>query len=150
MMFLTPEGFALIKHWEGCRLEAYLDSGDLPTIGFGTIRYPDGTRVKMGDTCTQEQAEDWFLRELRKTETTVDDLTVDTLTPHQFDALVSFSYNEGTGEQGFRGSLLRRMVNQNPMDPDIQHQFERWCYCKHQFVQGLLNRRKAEALHYFS
>ena len=39
----TPAGLALIRRWEGFRAAPYLDSAGVPTIGYGTIRYEDGT-----------------------------------------------------------------------------------------------------------
>ena len=48
-------GIELVKKWEGCKLHAYLDGGGVPTIGYG---HTDG--VKLGDVCTQEQAEKWL------------------------------------------------------------------------------------------
>ena len=51
-------GIALIKQFEGCRLEAYKDSAGIPTIGYGNTYYPDGTKVKIGDKITQQRAEE--------------------------------------------------------------------------------------------
>ncbi|MFM7716173.1 MAG: lysozyme, partial [Microcystis sp.] len=39
----------LIKKWEGFRANAYLDPVGIPTIGYGTIRYPNGQPVELGD-----------------------------------------------------------------------------------------------------
>ena len=58
-MKISQEGIALIKRFEGCELEAYLDSVGIPTIAYGRIK-----NVEMGDTCTQEQAEKWLEEEL--------------------------------------------------------------------------------------
>ena len=58
-MNISQEGIALIKRFEGCELEAYLDSVGIPTIAYGRIK-----NVEMGDTCTQEQAEKWLEEEL--------------------------------------------------------------------------------------
>ena len=149
MMRLSPDGLRLIQKWEACKLAAYLDTSDLPTIGWGTTRYPDGRRVQMGDTCTQNQADAWLLGDVHHTEVVVDDLTVDTLAPCQFDALVSLAYNIGTAEKGFRGSTVRRLVNRNPHDPAIAAAFEMWCYDDGRRVPGLLNRRRDEARVYF-
>ncbi len=55
-MPLTPDGWTLLKKWEGCRLNAYPDpaSGGAPwTIGYGHT----GAGVVPGLTITQEQAE---------------------------------------------------------------------------------------------
>ena len=57
------------KHWESFRGDAYedvvtrrVDGRDveerIPTIGYGTTRYPDGTPVRMGDTISRELARD--------------------------------------------------------------------------------------------
>jgi lysozyme len=48
----------LIKKFEGLRLVAYLCSKNVVTIGWGSTRYSDKTRVKIQDTITVEQAED--------------------------------------------------------------------------------------------
>ena len=47
----------LIKEFEGFRTEAYLDGVGIPTIGYGTTHWPNGSPVKMGEVVTQEQAE---------------------------------------------------------------------------------------------
>ena len=64
----VPEAaIALIKEFEGYYSEAYPDpiSGwDCPTIGWGTIKYPNGDRVKRGDTCTEGEAENYLLWEV--------------------------------------------------------------------------------------
>ena len=43
-MQISEKGTSLIKHFEGCRLEAYQDSVGIWTIGYGTIK-----GVKEGD-----------------------------------------------------------------------------------------------------
>lgn len=46
-----------ISHWEEFSEEPYLDTGKVPTIGYGTTRYPDGRRVSLRDPrITQDQA----------------------------------------------------------------------------------------------
>lgn len=146
-MNLSAAGVALLQRSEGCKLVAYLDSANIPTIGYGTIRYPDGRRVKMGDTCTQEQADAWFRHDLTRFERDVDELTVDAIQQRQFDALVSFAYNVGTGN--YRNSTLRKKVNFAPDDPAIRAQFMRWFHAGGEAIQGLWNRRHREADFYF-
>ena len=51
-MKTSGEGIALIKKFEGCKLDAYQCSADVWTIGFGTTK-----GVKEGDACTQDEAE---------------------------------------------------------------------------------------------
>ena len=46
-----------IKKEEGLRLKAYLDQAGIPTIGYGTIIFEDGRKVKLGDAITPDVAE---------------------------------------------------------------------------------------------
>ena len=57
---ISELGFQLIREFEGYSAKAYLDTGGVWTIGFGTIKYPDGKRVVKGDVCTQSEAEKWL------------------------------------------------------------------------------------------
>lgn len=150
---ISPEGESLIQGFEALRLRAYLDSAGIPTIGWGTIRYPDGRKVKMGDTCTVEQATEYFRHDLSGRELAVDALMVDSITQRQFDALLSFAYNNGT--TGLKDSTLRRRVNANPDDPAIRAAFMMWYKARDpktgqlKKVRGLWIRRHHEADYYF-
>ena len=53
---ISSKGVELIKSFEGLFLKAYLCPANVPTIGYGTIRYPDGSKVKLGDVCTEADA----------------------------------------------------------------------------------------------
>jgi lysozyme len=48
-MQLSNNGEAVIKNFEGLRLEAYRDSAGTWTIGYGSTRYHDGKAIKPGD-----------------------------------------------------------------------------------------------------
>lgn len=150
-MKVTEGGRRLMQHFEGLRLLAYQDTGGVWTIGYGTVRYPpwhlSGRRVRQGDVCTREQADLFFAHDLVGTEAAVDGLTVDTVTPRQFDALCSLTYN--IGPDAYRRSTLRRLVNANPRDPAIREQFLRWIYDNGVIAPGLRNRRLAEVAWYF-
>ena len=96
-MPLTPEGWTLLKTWEGCRLSAYPDpaSGGAPwTIGYGHT----GAEVVPGLTISQEQAEAWLKQDVAEAAGAVDRLLSGvTLTARQRDALISFCFNVGAG-----------------------------------------------------
>lgn len=152
-MRASPVGVAFIKSWERCRLQAYDDNGSAAggvyTIGWGTTRYPDGTRVQQGDVCTQLEADAYFQHDLRRFERGADDLTRDDLAPRQFDAVVALCYQSGEGL--FRRSTLRRMINTSPNDPAIRSEWVslKWCYSGGRPMRGLWRRRHAEADLYF-
>jgi GH24 family phage-related lysozyme (muramidase) len=51
-------GFGMWKTNEDLVLEAMIPTkGDVPTVGYGSTKYEDGTPVKMGDKVTPERAE---------------------------------------------------------------------------------------------
>lgn len=90
-MQISQKGLDLIKKFEGLRLWAYLDPAGIPTIGYGTIRYPNGQKVKLGDEITEQQAEAYLLNERSKFAKKVDELVdIFPLNQNQFNALVSF------------------------------------------------------------
>ena len=61
-------------------------------------------KVKKGDACTAEQAKAYFKHDLAKFEKTVNESVTVPLTQNQFDALVSLTYNIGSG--AFKNSTL--------------------------------------------
>jgi len=97
-MQLSTNGFKIIKNFEGLRLTAYRDVAGIWTIGYGSTRYHDGKAVKPGDKLSGEaQADALFANTLGQYEDAVNRYVKVPLTQNQFDALVSFTYNEGTG-----------------------------------------------------
>ena len=135
----------LIKRFEGLRLNAYLDSVGVPTIGYGTTMYPDGSKVKIGDTIVSAQAEEYLMEDVKRRSAAMGVLPVN---QNQYDALVCFVYNVGLG--AFNKSTLRKKVIANSNDPDIRLQFRRWNKAGGQVLNGLTKRREAEADLYFS
>ncbi len=111
MRQISQKGLDLIKKFEGLELEAYLDPAKIPTIGYGTIRYPNGNKVKLGDEITEHQAEAYLLNECSQFAQRVEELVTVPLNQNQFDALVSFCYNLGDG--ALEQSTLLRELNRN-------------------------------------
>lgn len=138
----------LIKQFEGFFSKAYLCPASVPTIGFGTIKYQNGKKVQLGETITMEQAEDELMYELKK----ICMVFKANVNQNQFDALVSFAYNLGTG--ALLNSTLFKKVRANPNDPTIRDEFMKWNKArvggKLKELKGLTRRRKAEADLYFS
>jgi lysozyme len=97
-MKLSNNGIALIKSFEGLRLNAYKDVAGVWTIGYGSTHYQDGVAVRSGDKLTDKtQANTLFITTLSKYVSAVSKGVKVALTQPQFDALVSFVYNVGTG-----------------------------------------------------
>jgi lysozyme len=137
----------LIKLFEGLKLKSYLCPAGVPTIGYGTTLYPNGKRVRLNESISVEEANDYLLIEVNKFAKSVDALTRDDLTQYQFDALTSFAYN--LGANNLKNSTLLKKVNLNPNDPSIHTEFLKWVKGGGRVLKGLVNRRKAEANLYF-
>ncbi|MEG0906995.1 MAG: glycoside hydrolase family protein [Cellulosilyticaceae bacterium] len=138
---LSDNGMKLLEQFEGLRLEAYLDSASIATIGFGSIRYPNGNKVKLGDKITKAQAKEYKLHDLKEFESTVNTSVKVPLTQNQYDALVSLSYN--IGSSAFKNSTLLKKLN-NGDYKGAAEQFLVWNKVNSKKVQGLVNRREAE------
>ena len=141
-MKTSPKGIALIKEFEGLRLKAYLCPGGVWTIGYGHT-----AGVKPGMVISEVQAEEYLKADLIAFERYLNVLGL-ALNQNQFDALVSFIYNVGTGN--FSSSTLLRKVRANPQDNTIMDEFLRWVYSKGRVLPGLQHRRLAEMKLYFS
>ena len=136
-MKLGPAGIALIKSFEGLRLAAYLPTPeDVPTIGYGHTR-----AVAMGDTCTQEQADAWFLEDVAWAEDCVTRAVTAELQQNEFDSAVSLCFNIGC--KAFSGSTLVKVLNEGDYD-GAAAQFLRWNKQAGKTLAGLTRRREAE------
>jgi lysozyme len=148
-MKLNNAGYQLICEFEGLRLKPYLCSAKIPTIGYGNTYYPNGKGVTLLDEpITKEYAFEIFKVIADKFAKRVSEMAKKPLTQNQFNALVSFAYNVGTG--AFSTSTLLKKVNANPNDLTIRNEFARWIRANGKIVNGLVNRRKKESDVYFS
>ncbi|WP_407507355.1 lysozyme [Acinetobacter baumannii] len=134
-------GVDLISSFEGTRTTAYDDGVGIWTIGTGTTVYPNGVKVKQGDTCTPEQAKVYFKHDLAKFEKTVNEAVTVPLNQNQFDALVSLTYNIGSG--AFKNSTLLKKLNKGDYQ-GAADQFLVWNKAGGKVMKGLVRRREAE------
>lgn len=145
---MTQKGLDLIKEFEGFRGEAYLCPAKLPTIGYGATFYMDGSKVKLGDKITKEDAEILLNNMSEKCfGEYVDKYVTSKINPYQRDALISFAYNCGNGS--LKSSTLLKKVNANPSDASIRNEFMKWTKGGGKELPGLVRRRKAESDLYF-
>lgn len=134
-MNVTPLCMSIIKGSESCRLAAFIPvPGDPWTIAWGHTR-----GVKEGDTCTQEQADQWLAEDMQEAADAVLRLVKVNLTPGQFAALVDFAYNDGAG--ALEHSTLLKCVNHGDMGLAAD-EFGKWIFA-HGKVQGGLVTRAA-------
>lgn len=150
-MHMSPHGRKLLEEWEGVRLKAYKDSAGLLTIGVGHLLTKselssgkiniNGESVKYGNGLTAEQADELLEQDVKPAETTVNNNVKVELNQHQFDALVSFTFNVGGG--AFKGSTLLKKLNNGQYD-QVPAQLMRWDKAGGKVVPGLKKRRESE------
>jgi lysozyme len=151
-MNIGQKGLHLIKEFEGFYPRPYKDPVGIWTIGYGTIKYPDGRSVQPNDPPIDEKtAETFLLAEIRGIENFLNNNLKVNLNQNQFDALCSFAYNLGIN--ALKNSTLFKLVNQNPNDPNIRNEFLKWdkgrINGELKVIPGLYKRRVAESNLYF-
>lgn len=146
---------SVIKPFEGCKLTAYLCPAAVWTIGYGSTRYEDGSRVKRGDTITPLRAETLLVHTVTEFDNGVRRLVKSAINDNQRGALISFAFNVGLDidadfiAEGLGDSTLLKLVNANPNDPRIRAEFMKWNKADGKVLNGLTRRRQAEADLYF-
>jgi lysozyme len=150
---INAEGLTLIKQWESFIPFAY-DDFDNPkrrrkiqpgdrvngtlTIGYGST----GVHVKPGMTISEADASELLLDDLDRFERCVERKVAVPLNDNQFAALVSFCLNVGEG--AFGGSTLLKKLNKGDYN-SVPAELAKWVTSKGKRMQGLVNRRAAEA-----
>lgn len=144
-MKISSNGFDLIKRHEGCRLKAYKCPAGIWTVGYGSTK-----GVNQWTAITQQQAEVRLRTDVETSENAVEKVRYlqKGLKQCQFDALVSFVFNVGSG--AFGKSTLRKMIIANPDDRSIRAEFYKWVNANGRRLPGLVARRADEAKLYFS
>jgi lysozyme len=132
----------LIQKFEGFRANPYADGGGVPTIGFGTIMYPDGTRVALSDPpITEEVALGYLMTNLQQKCDHINPLIKVPVTQNQFDAICSFTYNVGVHSLAI--SMLLKKLNDSDY-AGAADEFLKWKYDNGVVESGLVKRRQAE------
>jgi len=137
MMTTSERGRQLIKQYEGLRLKAYRCPAGVPTIGWG---HTEG--VKMGQTITEQQAEQLLTEDLAPVERLLNTMGIN-FRQEQFDALASWIFNLGRGT--FVSSTLCKRIQAGADDEQITDQIVRWTNASGKPLVGLMKRRVSEA-----
>ena len=144
MRQVSQAGIDLIQSFEGLSCRTYICPAGYPTIGYGHV-------IKRSEDFSDGLSEDAAI-ELLKQDVTVAEhavlrLVTVPLTDNQFDALVSFTFNLGSG--ALQRSTLRRKVNRKQHEA-VPAEFLRWVWAGGRRLRGLVKRRSAEAQIYVS
>jgi lysozyme len=141
-MKTNEAGLAIIKHFEGFSPAPYLDPIGIPTIGYGSIWGLDLARVTMTHPDISEgDGEILLARMLQHTERAVRRLIRVPLSEGQFSALVSFTYNLGSGN--LQASTLRQKANRGDLI-GAADEFPKWRLAGGRILRGLVRRRAEE------
>lgn len=137
LMMTSNKGKQLIKKHEGLHLKAYLCAAGVPTIGWG---HTEGVRI--GQTITEGQAEDFLVEDIASAERLLNAMAIN-FRQEQFDALVSWIFNLGTG--CFVSSTMYKRIQAGADDETVTAEMVRWVYAGGRKLTGLMSRRVAEA-----
>lgn len=131
-MHISEQGLLLLIDREGSRNQAYLDTVGVWTIGVGHT----GPEVRQGVVWTDDQVKAGLVLDIGRFEQAVNDGVTVELAQHQFDALVSFSFNVGVA--AFHSSTLLRELNKGNV-VGATAQFDAW-----NKPAGIVSRRNGE------
>jgi lysozyme len=145
----------IIMEFEGFRSKPYLCPAGVPTIGYGTTKYPDGRKVTLADKpCAEVEARVYLEFSMRRVlgDLQASKAVARSPTVHQAAALLSLAYNVGVGaHDGVKGDLADSTLLARFNADDIQGaaaQFLVWNKARVNGVltalSGLTKRRAAE------
>lgn len=139
-MKTSDKGLALIEKYEGFSAVPYLCPANKWTIGFGNTFYADGHPVASGDAAlTKEQARILMQNVLSVSFEPAINRLLPEVSQNQYDALVCFAYNVGTGNLA-SSTLLKKLKAGEPCSAE----FLRWNKAGGKELAGLTKRRQDE------
>jgi lysozyme len=137
-MQLSAAGLELLKRSEGFRSRVYLDISGLPTIGYGhRLVHPES----FINGIDEPQAASLLATDVREAEQAIGRLVKVPLDQGQFDALVDFVYNLGSGR--LAASTLLEDLNAKKYTAAAE-QLLRWDHADGRENSDLKARREAE------
>lgn len=137
---IPPEAVDLTARFEGLRLTAYQDIVGVWTIGYGST----GPHVTPSLRITKERARELLRADLKtaalRLAGVVKQSVIDDLTDGQYAALLSFVFNLGANKSW----TIWKVLNAGQLEA-VPGQMRRFVNAGGKRVQGLVNRREAEA-----
>ena len=135
---------ALCRQFEGFRAKPYLCPAGIPTIGYGSTYYSNGSKVTLNDPPISEpDAQTLLMSELQHTYLSgvLRNCPVLATDERKLNAIVDFAYNLGVGR--LQTSTLRRKINAQDW-AGAKEQLMLWTRGGGKVLPGLLKRRTAE------
>lgn len=137
MKKINEAGLGIIKKYEDLYLEAYKCPAGVWTIGYGHT----GETAKPGKRITKAQAEELLKGDVKEAEKAVERLAKVPLTDNEYSALVSFTFNLGSGNLS-KSTLLKLINSGNKLD--AVNEFPKWRNAGGKALKGLSRRRFEE------
>lgn len=147
---INEQALSLIKYFEGFRSKPYLCSAGVPTIGFGSTFYKDGTKVTLNDRPIDISVASDLLDYTIRTSFLPSVLKLCPVLANRqskLGAIVSFAYNLGPGN--LRISTLRKKINQELWD-EAANELLKWNLSSGKVSKGLQARRNSEKVLFLS
>lgn len=136
-----------IKEVEGFSSQPYYDYNQY-TVGYGTKCPTEKFFDYKANGIPKSEAEALLQEHITNIENILNQRLIDkynlTITQQQFDALVSFSFNVGTGWITYDSSL-RNAILRNADENEIVYAFGLYCTAGGKYSPGLITRRLCEA-----
>lgn len=152
-MTASDECIRILKLEEGFSKTPYWDFTQY-TVGYGTKCPDDMVDFYTQNGITEEEAETLLRNHLISMERDINVKVIDkyglTLSQNQFDALVLFSYNCGTGWAYETGGTFHNAIATGATGNDLIRAFALWCSAGNQIRTYLLRRRLSEANMYLN
>jgi lysozyme len=150
---LGQEGLDLIKSFEGWEAHSYDDGVGYQTIGYGHkltrrekqtgVIETEGGSINWRNGLTKEQGEQILAEDAKNAEHGVSNQVRVKLKQCEYDALVSWTFNLGSGALS-SSTMLERLNNSDY--ESVPSEMKRWVFAGGNKLAGLVRRRKAEAL----
>ena len=143
---MSPEGHEFTKSFEGLhrvrpdgKIQSYPDPTGTWTIGWGSTE-----NIRKGMIITKAHAHGLFVRDISKSERTVNRVIIVSLNQNQFNALCDHAYNVGS----ITGGLLKAVNTGNHELAAIK--LSLYKYSKGKVLPGLVRRSSARSALYRS
>ena len=157
-MKVSDKGIKLLKHHEGFRKKPYQCAAKIWTIGYGHAMYPEQMKIpstpegmerrkafplKYADNrvWSVEEIDALLVKDVARFERAVERFISVPLRQHEFDALISATYNLGPG--WLQRSQVRQKINRGDKKGAMES-LRKYNKAGGKVLRGLDNRRKDE------